>query len=242
MIRPALRCDVPPALRRLAALAPLDAAAVAALQAALGRAITIRAHREIHSEGGAMPGPQLIVSGWAARVRILPDGRRQLISFLLPGDLVGQCGQPEPLSLSALTAMTDVSICSVPSTADAPPLASAYAHSVALEQAYLLEQITRLGRMNAQERIASLLLELHERLRLNGMADATGFDIPLTQEHIADALGLTSVHVNRTLQAMRRSDDLRWQGGRVTLTNPAALAHWLGRQPARVSGSAMRGA
>lgn len=167
-------------------------------------------------------------------------GRRQILSFLLPGDLIGVCNQPSPLAVSTVTAITEIGVCPLPPACEAPALAQAYTMSLALESAYLLDQIARLGRLSAQERIYSLLLEIHERLQLNGMAEAGAFDVPLTQEMMADALGLTSVHVNRMLQIARRQGDLQWRNGRVKLINPAELARQIGRSPARVSAVQLR--
>lgn len=227
-----------PVLVRLAALAPLDPDETGTIQKALGQPAAFRIRQDLLSEGAAIAGPRLIVSGWAARVRVLADGRRQLLSFLLPGDLIGLYGQADPLAVSTVTALTDVATCPAPPANDAAPLGQAYAASKALEEAYLLEQIVRLGRMNAQERIFSLLLELNERLVLAGLASDGTFAMPLTQEMLADALGLTSVHVNRMLQQARRADQLDWQRGRVTLSDPAALAREIGRAPTRVSAAA----
>ncbi|WP_288458764.1 Crp/Fnr family transcriptional regulator [uncultured Sphingomonas sp.] len=224
-----------PALVRFAALGLDGAAAATGLSDAVARAYPVRARRELTSEGRAIAEPRLLLRGWAARVRLLPDGRRQFMSFLVPGDLIGMNAQPQPLAAATVIAVTDVVACRPPSIDDAPALADTYAVSAALDEAYLLAQITRLGRLNAQERIADLLLELHERLTLNGMAQGDAFELPLTQEVLADALGLTSVHVNRMVQQARRDGDLQWKGGRVTLTDPVALARKIGRTPPRVS-------
>jgi CRP-like cAMP-binding protein len=134
-----------------------------------------------------------------------------------------------------VAALTDLVVCTPPGADVSPTLRDAYAMSEALEEAYLLAHIARLGRLHAQERIADLFLELHERLSLNGTAGPRGFDIPLTQEMLGDALGLTSVHVNRMLQAARRDGDLDWRDRRVVLTDPALLARKVGRVPAVVS-------
>ena len=225
-----------PALVGLAALGLNDAAGAASLADAVARAYPVRARRELTSEGRPIAEPRLLLRGWAARVRLLPDGRRQFMSFLLPGDLIGMSAQPQPLAAATVIAVTDVVACRPPSIEETPALAGAYALSAALDEAYLLAQITRLGRLNAQERIADLLLELHERLTRNEMAQGNAFDLPLTQEVLADALGLTSVHVNRMVQQARRDGDLQWKGGRVTLADPAALARKIGRTPTRVSG------
>lgn len=234
-----------PALLRLSRLAPLGPEDRATITRAIDAAQVTRAHREILVERREIRGPRLIVGGWAARVRTLVDGRRQFLSFLLPGDLIGLCHHPRPLALTTVVALTDVAHCPAPhdtAPQDAAPqdaagatIKEAYARSQAMEAAYLLAQITRLGRMTAQERIADLFLELHERLTLAGLTRGTAFELPLTQESLGDALGLTAVHVNRTLQTLRRSGDIDMAGRQVTLRDPAALARSVGRSPIRVS-------
>ena len=224
-----------PAIVRLTALAALDDASLEHLHDLVGRARLVPKRRELMREGRAVTEPQLIVSGWAARVRLLADGRRQFLGFLLPGDIIGLCRHPKPLAASTVAALTDVTVCTPPGTGVSPALDAAYALSEALDEAYLFAQITRLGRLNAQERIADMLLELNERLALNGMAHNGSFDLPLTQETLSDALGLTPVHVNRMLQTARQSGDFVWKSGRVTLADPLSLARRIGRAPVRVS-------
>ena len=223
------------AVRRLNTLVPLDDDATFALTDALTTARPIKPRRELIGEGHEIVEPMLILSGWAARVRFLADGRRQFLSFLLPGDVVGLGQQTRPVATATVIALTPVEVCSAPSREKSPALAEAYALSRALDEAYLLANVTRLGRLNAQERIGDLFLELLERLRMAGLESGNSFALPLTQEMIADALGLTSVHVNRMIQLFRREGDLTWKTGRLTLTDPAALARKINRQPVRVS-------
>ncbi|MEH3103320.1 MAG: Crp/Fnr family transcriptional regulator [Sphingomonas phyllosphaerae] len=236
MIRAQPRSDAPGmAMTRLMALAPLDAESVAVLERAMEDSRAVRTRRDIITEGREIVQAQLLLSGWAARVRLLPDGRRQFLSFLLPGDLIGACDHPNALAVSTVVAMSDVQVCPLPEARPGSPLHIAYAISRAMDEGHLLAQITRLGRLNAQERISDLLLELHERLTLNGSATGNGFDLPLTQETLADALGLTSVHVNRMLQQARREGDLQWRVGHVKLTDPAGLARKIGHVAVRVT-------
>jgi CRP-like cAMP-binding protein len=223
-----------PAIVRLSALAPLDGQDRALLRHAIGRARRFPIRQELISERHPIPGILLIVSGWAARVRILPDGRRQFLSFLLPGDLIGLCYHHDPLAVSTVSALTEVTACTLPDKTS-PRLAEALRVSYAREEAYLLAQITRLGRLSAEERIGDLLLEFDERLGLAGLTRGNSFEVPLTQEMLADAVGLTSVHVNRMLQQLRRSGELEWKGSQVTLTDPAQFALRLGRNPVQVS-------
>lgn len=227
--------SMPPALVRLAGLAPLGAADMRAVAAAAAVPTASRVRGELVREGEEVAQSRLLLSGWAARVRILADGRRQFLSFLLPGDLIGSCRHPRPLAVASVTALTDVTWCWAPDADALPGLAGAYAVSHAMDEAHLLGHVARLGRLSAQERIADLMLELHDRLNAAGLALRGGFHMPLTQEVLADALGLTSVHVNRMLQLMRRDGDLQWRQGRLTLPDPVALARKVGRQPVRVT-------
>ncbi|RSV40380.1 Crp/Fnr family transcriptional regulator [Sphingomonas sp. ABOLD] len=234
MLATPLSATEPPALHRLSRIAPLGDAARAMVEAAVRDSRRVPMRRELLTEGRAVPEPMLLVSGWAARVRILVDGRRQFLSFLLPGDLIGLCRQDRPLAVSTVQTLTDAKVATAPDS-DVADLHQAYAASNALEEAYLLAQITRLGRLNALDRICDLMLEIHERLALADLIQGRSFEVPLTQEMLADALGLTPVHINRMLQQARRDGDLEWRGSRVTLSDPAALARRIGRTPARVS-------
>jgi CRP-like cAMP-binding protein len=227
--------ETPAAIRRLSALAPLDDAALAALEAAIRQAHPVAARRDLVVEGKEIAEPKLIVSGWAMRVRLLADGRRQVLSFLLPGDLIGYCRHRRPIAVSTVLALQDLLVCAAPTCSDLPELEAAYATSAALEEAYLLAHIMRLGRLTAQERIYDLLLEFRDRLALAGLAQDETFSLPLTQEMLADALGLTAVHINRMLQLSRSMGDLRWTGRSVTLVDPDALAERIGYLPPRVS-------
>lgn len=223
------------AVTRLSALANLDDDACAALLGAAQLPRHAPARRDFRSEGREITETLLLLSGWAARTRILVDGRRQIISLVLPGDLIGYCDHDRPVALSTVTALTDVDFCVAPSAAASPALARAYAASRALDEKHLMAQVTRLGRLNAQERIADLFLELLDRLQLAGLAAHGRYQMPLTQEALADALGLTSVHVNRTLQALRREGAIDWKGRELVIPDPAALERKAGRSAQRIS-------
>lgn len=200
---------------RLGQLAPLDADELQALSEAQGKRYRVAAHHEIFEEGRPVDSSFLLLSGWACRSRIFSDGRRQILSLLLPGELIGICRQTRPLAATGAVALTDVSLCHAPAPCDKGGLAEAYARSGALEEFYLFRQIARLGRMSAYERIADLLLEVRERIAMVALGVEDNFPFPMTQEALADLLGLTSVHVNRTLQALRRDGLLELRGGSV---------------------------
>lgn len=223
-----------PAIARLAALAPLDAEALQALERAVASSVTDLPRAELLTEGRPIPAARLMVEGWAARMRILLDGRRQFLSFVLPGELIGLCAHDRPLALSTIMAITPVKTCRAPEATVSPALVRAYDLSKAHEEAYLLAQITRLGRLSALERLADVMLELLERLTLAGLARGNRFEMPLTQEQLSDVIGLTPVHINRMIQQARRRGWLEWRAKRVTIHNPAALAATVGRAPTRV--------
>ncbi len=185
--------------------------------------------------------PRFLVSGWAARVRWLADGRRQIISFILPGDSIGLCERPQPIALAPVVALTKVQTLdaspiqkalSAPGTY--PGLSQAFHIAASLDEAVLMDQVVRLGRQAAYERLSHLLLELGHRLEQVGLGRRMDFPCPLTQEMIADALGLSIVHVNRTLQQLRGEALLELKQGRAQLLNGDLLetiADWRVPQP-----------
>ena len=240
-VEPLARDILEPAFNRLTALARLAPDEVDALRSCASASWRVAAHGEIAGEQEPVRSPSLILNGWACRARIFRDGRRQILSFLVPGDLINVTDYPDPLATTMVTAVTGVTLCPVPHPVErGSGLAIAYAVSAALQEAYLFRQIARLGRMSAYERLIDLIAEMHERMLLSGMATPDGLAMPLTQEILADALGLTSVHLNRTMQLIRREGIADVRSGRVTLLNPMGLAQLCDSRPARVSASLPR--
>jgi CRP-like cAMP-binding protein len=204
-------------------LAPLSPAALRLLLCLDGLQ-THEAGCELVSEREPHYRARFLISGWAARVRWLADGRRQILGFLLPGDGIGLCLRPHPLALATTVALTPLM------TMDAEPvmravagpspvedLAAAIQIASSMDEAALLNQVVRLGRQTAYERMCHLLLELYGRLSDVGLAEEQTFPLPLTQELMADALGLSIVHVNRILQQLRREGLLDLRLGRASL-------------------------
>jgi CRP-like cAMP-binding protein len=216
------------ALERLRALAALSSQDIGALRDATRSGRTFAPRRDLGQ--ATLPGGDrlLVLSGWACRVRTLRDGRRQIFGFLLPGDVIGP--RRETREAPVIAALTEITVCAMP-TGDEDDrftgLGEALAASDALNEHYLLRQIMRLGRLSAQERLVDWIMELRERLTLAGGVSGNSFALPVIQEVIADTLGLTSVHVNRSLQSLRREGLLNIRGGTVTLLDPARLAGFL---------------
>lgn len=221
----------PPASQRLVALSGFDADQQAAIARCLARPQRSSARQNIVACGDVLPPLLALLEGWAYRWCVLADGRRQIIQILLPGDIVGASPArlPEVHNLTALTSVAySVASPSLPQ-ADGDHLAQAVGVSRAWQERFLHRQITRLGRMSAHERVVDWLLEIRDRLQLAG-CDGDEMLVPLTQEMMADALGLTSVHINRTLQSLRRSRLLEFERGRVTFLDHSGCEMMIGER------------
>lgn len=206
----------------------------------LGPIQTHRPNARLIAEGDALTSPRLIRSGWACRVRYLSDGRRQILNYYLPGDVIGFSLDPDPVALAGYASLTRLMTVDIGGlrtvvlqrAGEFPELAAACRKMKVHEEFYLLSQITRIGRQKAYERVAHLLLEFHSRLRRTGLVDGSWFQLPLTQEALADGLGLSAVHVNRTFKLLKRKNYVRVERNAVTLLEPEALAEMCGfREP-----------
>lgn len=172
-----------------------------------------------------------IVSGWAGEMHVLPDARRQICSFLLPGDVFAAPGLgEEPCAVVALTQLDCLDIPGLLAPmAEPEPFQKLIEHRLAEARERRYDHMLRLGRLTGPQRLVHLLLELHARLQIVGLAGDTDFRLPLTQEHLADGLGQSVVHLNRNLRMLRRSGLLDVRFGGVTLRDRrqlAALASW----------------
>lgn len=154
-------------------------------------------------------GIYLIEDGWVTRYKLLPTGERQIINFALPGDFLCFNATLFNRADHYLAAKTRVRCYAVEKHPFGkllgldPVLAVALSWTNAHEEALLGERITSLGRRTARERVAHLFCELWRRLQLLELTDGDRFPLPVTQEDLADTLGLSAVHVNRTLRQLR---------------------------------------
>lgn len=184
----------------------------------------------LQNEDDSSLKPWIIASGWACRLRTLPDGRRQIFSFLLPGDTLGMGDDHSPLMTTSVLALTRLDLLdgsqlkdAIQDASDCPELRKACDIDLAMQEKWLLDHTVRLGRLTAYERIAHLLLELDYRLELAGLSDHGTFPLPITQAQFGDALGLSIVHVNRTLQELRRDRMIILKPGMATILDRERL-------------------
>jgi CRP-like cAMP-binding protein len=197
----------------------------------------VEARRDVIKEGDNPRHVHVIMEGWAARYKVVSDGARQITAILIPGDFcdlhVTILGQMD----HGITALTRVKVAQVPHHVieelplERPRLGRAMWWSTLVDEATLRAWIVNLGRRDAAERIAHLFCELHARLKLVGLTDDGHFSLPMTQEVLADALGLTSVHVNRVLRRLRSEELIELQGGELTILNLPALRDLAGFDP-----------
>jgi CRP-like cAMP-binding protein len=209
-------------VRRLKRCGPLGDEDVAALELRLGRVEVYAAGKDLDIT--AAP-PMFLLSGWACLSHSLRDGRRQILSFFLPGDGIGfdlLTRSQRSVEIVALTALK-VRHAQPGFMATTERLGRVFAVAAAAQQGRMIDQMVRLGRQTAYERMAHLLLELHGRLAEVGETRGETFNLPVKQEILADALGLSLVHVNRTLQQLKRAGLIDIRGAQVALIDRAAL-------------------
>jgi CRP/FNR family transcriptional regulator, anaerobic regulatory protein len=172
----------------------------------------------------------LLESGWVARTRTTEDDRRQIMMVFLPGDLMGIKSMLLERQTETIECLTDTRVRSLDYKRLLEFVAQDHAVSVrvmfqlAEDKRRLHNWVAALGRGHADERIATLLLDLRGRLHQAGMANGGGFQLRMTQQEIADHLGLTLVHVNRVLRRLRESGIVTVQRGVVTVDEMARLS------------------
>ncbi len=191
--------------------------------------VTTRPRQTIYRAGDVLEGVPVVCDGWAARVSRLSNGRRQILSFVLPGDLVSTNAVfAESLNffVEAITAVR-YSAYDRPhlseSLGSSPQLVRALVGACLAEKDEADQLATNLGRRRAEERIARLFLHLQERLETRGLALNGALPIPLRQQQIADATGLTPVHVNRVIGSMRSHGLIEMADGILKIANLSAL-------------------
>lgn len=184
---------------------------------------------DVAERGEPYDGSAVLLSGWAIEHKTFHDGRRQVVDFLLPGTFIGLYANVCDVADSTVTTLTDATLSRFPSElvveafARFPHLASAIAWSTAREAAILSERIASLGRRSAYERLAHLLLELWARLRVRGLDRGDSFAMPVTQAVVADVLGLSVVHLNRSYRRLRRDGYITYDTRSVRILDRAGL-------------------
>lgn len=221
-------------IRRLNAARTISLAA----EEALSGAVSFRPTQPDHVEVDVDSCAAFLARGLACRFRLLADGRRQLTGFLIAGDL---CDHGFLSGCKPVTRILTLTRCVIAEVRmprfvalceEHPDLLSALMRSTALDSAVTEEHVVSLGLRTAAERLGHLICEMHQRLDAVGLVDDEAFDFRVTQAELADGLGMSAVHVNRTLQRLRRQRFVAARGGRISIMDGAGLRKMAGYDPA----------
>ncbi len=228
-------------IRKLELFARLSEADRVSLHEALTPPRSVAARTELAAEGDLLNSALIILTGWACRYRQFADGRQQIISILLPGDLCEPAIPRQSRCGHALASLTPVTLAQIPMLS----LRDVMARSPALDEAFQLEALSAaaiqrewtvsLGCRTGIERLAHLFCELYARLAAVGLADGETCPLPITQGDLADALGQTSVHINRILQELRGGRLVALKSRRLTILNRHRLEEMAHFRPAYLS-------
>jgi CRP-like cAMP-binding protein len=220
-------------------LSPDEVACLADLQS---RRRSVAALTEIVYEGQTDHRAWILQEGWANCYKLVPDGGRQIIGFPLPGDFMGLRSVLLRTSDHSFASLTDAVISEVPKQRlidifhELPRLAAAILWATSRDEAMVVEHLVNIGRRSAIERLAHLFLELGQRLEMIGLLSPTGFACPLNQYVLADALGLSAIHVNRVLRKLRERGLITVKAHQVIIHNLDGLRELAGYDSAYLNG------
>jgi CRP-like cAMP-binding protein len=214
--------------RKLELFGPLSDDDRAFLDSLIDDVVSVAAGEDIICEGENTDHVRLIVEGMACRYKILGDASRQIVSFVVPGDLCNPhvfILKAMDHSIGALSACHTVNIerQRVLEMFERPAIARALWWSTLVDEATLREWVVNLGQRDAKERLAHLFCEMHTRLESIGLTENGKFSFPVTQADMAAALGISGVHVNRALQSLRAEGLVSVGRKEVVILDVAAL-------------------
>lgn len=225
--------------RKLEGFAGLSGDDVRAVEQLCSDIRTVEAGTELIREGERPNRIHVLLEGWAYRYKLLPNGSRQILAYLIPGDLCD-------IHIFILKAMDHgISLLSPGRVAFVPPdemlsimerhpaIARALWWATLVDEAILREWLVNVGQRDAYERIAHLLYEMYLRVRAVGLVDGDEtFSLPLTEAQLGDTVGLTPVAVNRALQRLRSENLITLEERRLTVHTPERLGAVTRFQPA----------
>lgn len=223
-----------PFARKLAAFVKLSDADLSVMSEIYRRRRRFPVGVDMIHQGQTDQSAYVLASGWACSYKILPSGSRQIVGFQIPGDFLGLRSvlfrtsdhNVEPITVVQASEVKQRDL--LAAFSKTPRLATAVLWAASRDEAMVVEHLVDLGRRTAAERMAHFLLELGARLRLVGLGDRKGYLCPLSQYLLADALGLSAVHVNRVLRELREEGLVTFQKGRVEFQNYEALIDFAG--------------
>ncbi len=226
-----------PLARKLGAFVALSESELGLIERLHQRRRKFVAGRDLVYQGQTDGAAYILASGWAASYKILPDGSRQIVDFQIPGDFLGLRSVLLHTSDHSIEPVTDIEVSEILAAdllnafSQNLRLATAVLWAASRDEAMVVEHLVDIGRRSALERIAHFLLELGARLKLVGLGNQAGYACPLTQYHLADASGLSAVHVNRVLRQLREDGLVTFRDGFVGFDNYESLAEMVEFDP-----------
>jgi CRP/FNR family transcriptional regulator, anaerobic regulatory protein len=220
---------MPLPVTRFSALADLTATEKTALQALAGEPVEYPRGATIRAAGKTHPALYLLHRGWAAALADFQNGQRQVFKIHLPGDVMGAPSLPFEHAVETLTTLTAASVSQLSLTAlgrlfaEHPRVGALLFLTAQEERVILMDRLTSVGRRSSLQRVSALILHVHERLSLIDSENTSFVELPLTQEQVGDALGLTAVHVNRTLRILGDQGVIGRRDGGVEILRADAL-------------------
>lgn len=211
-----------PIARKLSAFVALADDDLKALSDLYARRRRFPAGRDMIHQGQKNQLAYILADGWATTYKNLANGSRQIISFKIPGDFLGLRSVLLRTSDHNVEPVTPVEASEIGASdllnafAQRPRLSTAVLWAASRDEAMLVEHLVGIGRRTAAERTAHFLLEMAARLKLVGLGTRAGYACPLSQYLLADALGLSAVHVNRVLRELREEGLVTFKDGQVT--------------------------
>lgn len=223
-------------LKRLSYYADMRENDLATVKGIRGRTEKFEFGEDIISRGDEPMEAFIVQQGWAVRYITLEDGRSQVLNFMLPGDVYDLQVVVSDGADHSIAALNNVEIYQIPRREFLRIFESGTRAGIAFwwcalqEEAILREQIVRNGRRSARERVAHLILELHRRATIAGEGAGETFNLPVSQAILADALGLSFVHVNRVLSELTKTGCIARERSRLTLLDRPKLVEISGFQ------------
>ena len=222
--------------RKLESFIPLTTGELQRLAQLQASSQPVKRGMQLVREGEAGHEAFILHSGWTCSYKDLPNGGRQIISFPIAGDCVGLRSVLLKTADHSFEALTDLVVSTVDGTSifetfsEFPRLGAAILWATSRDEAMIVEHLVSIGRRSAIERTAHFFMELAERLYLIDPSQGSEFKCPLSQYVMADALGLSSIHVNRVLRQLRELNLLTVLHGRFTIHDLAGLRKLSGFQ------------